>query len=122
MESVISQIFHSFEVQRFYTHEFIILLIVWQRKTQRIYRAEVDTFYKHFNNITLTVIPFSSTDFNGTIQFLNRLFTYTIFQLCCHYRNIISVNQTILINVAYTDIAFIVGITFSQTGIVGIRG
>ena len=122
MKAVISKVFHLFHANRLYTDKFKLLLVIRQSEAQCIDRFKVYTFHYHFNDFILVITTFGSAHFDSSAYFFSFIaFVYTIFQLSGYYRDIISVNQIILVDITIADVTFKVAVAFAQTGVVGIR-
>ena len=58
---------------------------------------------------------------NRTVHLFRTTVINTAFKLRGDHRNIISVNQTVLIDITIADVSFKIGIALSQSCIIGIR-
>ena len=62
MQAVVSQVFHCFHIQRLYTNELKVILIVRQCKAKCIHSFQVITLHADFNDFILLIEAFRGAD------------------------------------------------------------
>ncbi len=123
MQTVVGKIAHITCVDGLDTDKLPTLLIVGDREAYGINALKTCTFYGHCCGITRSecaarhVERYFTGERIGIVVYID-----SILKTRSHYRDVVGINEIIAVYVAYRHITFEIGITTTQTGIVGVGG
>lgn len=104
MQAVVCQVFHRTEVCRFDADKVIILLVVRQCETQSVDSFDTVTFDGDFDCFAGVVRLFRSGKEDRSGYTVRTWILDAVLQLGCHDRYVVSIDQTVPVNITCADI------------------